>query len=731
MRKTKANLFFGAWLVLVAAACSCFFAQGAYADTPQSTWNTDGCTIDYYGDDARGGEEDVLYIYPSQAAQNPGVLEDWTQGGKSWTKGEAPEWYYKHVDKMVIGSNKDKSIEGKVFLKNGLYFFGSAVSRDVADNYENNDRYVAADAKFRARMDLTSIEGLELLDVSQCAEMRNMFAGTDLSEIVIPESWKTYSLDAERKIGGMFSANRLLTTVDARNLNVSTVKDFLLTFAQGCMYYTSAARDQARYHYMGGSLETVDISGWDTSSAETLEEMFYGCRKLKVIKGIEGLDTRKVETFQDMFNELVSYEGGLDLSGWNTSSLLECDRMFADAQGIKWVNLSGWDTSKMDDATWPAFRAMFANCSSLTEVDLSGWTPTNSQASYDFMFSMSFNFAGDHVVGSGPRPADQSNLRRLVIPTLNTSSADDKMMNFFNGDDMVIGQTPEQRFSNEYQELVLGKGFTFADNGASCLNEAPDNTRWLAVESGSDIVPAGTLLDDVAALEAYHAQWKQSGSGSQITYTCVYPVSFDAQGGAFADGSGSLAHNVTLYRGTTEAPAVSPTRDGHAFAGWYLSPDCSGDAVDFSSYNADNPLPRDTVLYAKWDAVAAERAVTFDPANGQPSWTVPVADGEAVARPADPAREGFEFLGWLAADGSKWDFSSPVTSDMTLTASWGSEPAPGDAATKNDAGSQGDHKGNALAKTGDTMALVTVFLGAMACAVGTLVACALIRRRKA
>lgn len=40
-----------------------------------------------------------------------------------------------------------------------------------------------------------------------------------------------------------------------------------------------------------------------------------------------------------------------------------------------------------------------------------------------------------------------------------------------------------------------------------------------------------------------------------------------------------------------------------------------------------------------------------------------------AARPADPTKEGYTFIGWYNGE-SEWDFETPVTPDLTLTAKW-------------------------------------------------------------
>ena len=61
--------------------------------------------------------------------------------------------------------------------------------------------------------------------------------------------------------------------------------------------------------------------------------------------------------------------------------------------------------------------------------------------------------------------------------------------------------------------------------------------------------------------------------------------------------------------------------------------------------------------------------------NGEVLNTVEVNDGETVAKPADPTREGYTFKGWKL-NGADYDFSAPVTEDLTLVAEW--EVIPGE-----------------------------------------------------
>ena len=66
----------------------------------------------------------------------------------------------------------------------------------------------------------------------------------------------------------------------------------------------------------------------------------------------------------------------------------------------------------------------------------------------------------------------------------------------------------------------------------------------------------------------------------------------------------------------------------------------------------------------------ASFTVSFN-SNGEVT-TANVEDGDAVAEPTVPVREGYTFDGWYTAEagGLPYDFASPVTADITLYAYW-------------------------------------------------------------
>lgn len=142
----------------------------------------------------------------------------------------------------------------------------------------------------------------------------------------------------------------------------------------------------------------------------------------------------------------------------------------------------------------------------------------------------------------------------------------------------------------------------------------------------------------------------------------MFTVSFDT-------GGGSDVKAQTVRRGGTVSKPTDPTRAGYLFGGWY-----QGDA----KYDFSTPVSADLTLSAHWRAYPSAKVftVSFDTAGGSKVASQKVEDGAKASRPADPTRSGYSFDGWYKG-GSKYDFSTPVTADVTLTARWKavSEPA--------------------------------------------------------
>lgn len=143
---------------------------------------------------------------------------------------------------------------------------------------------------------------------------------------------------------------------------------------------------------------------------------------------------------------------------------------------------------------------------------------------------------------------------------------------------------------------------------------------------------------------------------TDITLSAVWsPIKLSV---AFNPDNGSALTSATVNYGDTVTVPETPEKKDMIFDGWYLD----GKLWDMSAPVTDN-----MTLVAQYKPASAKVTLNYD--NGQQTSVVTVAYGEPFARPDDPTRTDYTFLGWYVG-GELYDFSSPVTSDITITAKW-------------------------------------------------------------
>ncbi len=156
------------------------------------------------------------------------------------------------------------------------------------------------------------------------------------------------------------------------------------------------------------------------------------------------------------------------------------------------------------------------------------------------------------------------------------------------------------------------------------------------------------------------SQWNDQ---SDDTY---YTVTFDANGGTTPISSVKIV-SVTAIGELPEA-----TKDGHTFLGWYT------DATEGTQITSSTIITENMTVYAHWITTEIDSGnyrVTFDKNDGsagvyQVQW---VDAGQTASEPTEPTRDLYRFTGWYleSAAITKYDFSTPVISDLTLYAGWG------------------------------------------------------------
>ena len=228
---------------------------------------------------------------------------------------------------------------------------------------------------FRFCSSLTSIN-LSNWDMTNVTTTYYMFFGcTQLSTINGISSMPLLS-----EASGMFQDCASLTTLDISSISPNSTINTVRMF-QGC-----------------NSLTTLDVSNLVNGGTPNLSFTFYNASdETLVINGLETWEVSGSTTFRYMFAD--SGVESLNLSGWTTTSLEDISYMFYVSTDLLSVDLTGWDTSNVNNTSYAFYgcnllysisgitnfdmtsvttiERMFQNCTSLTTLDVSSWVLTS------------------------------------------------------------------------------------------------------------------------------------------------------------------------------------------------------------------------------------------------------------------------------------------------------------------------------------------------------------------
>ena len=174
------------------------------------------------------------------------------------------------------------------------------------------------------------------------------------------------------------------------------------------------AADQSVYYYAPGSttylnsnskgmfqwftkMETIDLSGFDTSEVTSMNTMFYTMNSLKSI----------------------------DVSGFNTSNVIDMYAMFDQTGVIEQLNVSSFDTSNVTDMKW-----MFFGLNKLKKLNLTNFNTskvTNMYGMFDAMTDVSeikfgTNFNTRNVTNMGRMFSRTSSIQQLDLTHFSTGN---------------------------------------------------------------------------------------------------------------------------------------------------------------------------------------------------------------------------------------------------------------------------------------------------------------------
>ena len=169
------------------------------------------------------------------------------------------------------------------------------------------------------------------------------------------------------------------------------------------------------FDYYFTNLETVDLSGLDTSNVTDMFAMFMYCFSLKEIKGLETLDTGKVTNMMGMFSHCKSLEH-IDLSNFDTKNVTTMMGMFSGCANLENLDLSNFNTDKVKFMT-----TMFMYCTKLKNIK--GFENFNTSACKDYQ-AIFFGCDQLNIFDIGNFEIDETNISSIpdIVPALFVST---------------------------------------------------------------------------------------------------------------------------------------------------------------------------------------------------------------------------------------------------------------------------------------------------------------------
>lgn len=208
--------------------------------------------------------------------------------------------------------------------------------------------------------------------------------------------------------------------------------------------------------------------------------------------------------------------------------------------------------------------------------------------------------------------------------------------------------------------LSLGKNAalmvdgTLVNNGRLSVSDMENLKK--AASIGGDLI-----LDDITITEDYTLDMK--GCTLTIGHITFLDANLTVRNASKVD-----ATSVKLSGGSYYCPVTGGNAEGIITGGSFYGP------VTVESISNGTPAyisggtfyDKLKGAYAETDYSIQGREVTY--MDGEDVYAMQVVNGKASA-PDAPVKSGYRFAGWYSGD-AKWNFDTPVTENLTLTAKW-------------------------------------------------------------
>lgn len=206
---------------------------------------------------------------------------------------------------------------------------GDKLTTFGANNLANWDfgNVIYMDEAFRNLLVMPNL-AIENWNVSKVQTMYALFCAN--AKMFSDLDLRNWNMSNCKELSFVFWGCTSLKTLNCANWDVSNVETFdhfiartngITNFDHSGWNVSSKCKNlNALFHTYKGT--EIDVRGWDTSNVEVFTQMFESCRNLKVIHGLNELDTSGGKDFTQMFWSTTSLEE-MDLSKFDTTHAID------------------------------------------------------------------------------------------------------------------------------------------------------------------------------------------------------------------------------------------------------------------------------------------------------------------------------------------------------------------------------------------------------------------------
>lgn len=304
--------------------------------------------------------------------------------------------------------------------------------------------------------------------------------------------------------------------------------------------------------------------------------------------------------------------------------------------------------------------------SEVTEATTYTATYTSAVRSYAITFKNADAIVSSQTVAFGAMPTVPAAIDKAADAeyTYTWAGWADSNGDIYTGNDFEVSGEATYfatwtKVKNKYEITFISEGVTLSDEqidyGTTPTmpadpTKAPTTDKSYTFDGWYDDATAGNKITDftVKAKMTYYAHFVEGPRTYAIT---------------FKNGDTVVSSQQVAYGELPTIPAaIDKPADAQYTYTWSGWADSNGDILTGNDFK----VAGDATYFATWTKALNVYTVTF---SGATVASQQVEYGKTVSKPADPTKEGYTFNGWYLAD-AVYDFATPVTGDITLTARW-------------------------------------------------------------